>query len=90
MTGWAMALLRAGRCSRSSSRSGRVSDSMAAELTAAWRRSSRFSRVGRQGRRLSSCGAGYTSSAGAPAPLGKARKWLARSAWYRVCSPESM
>ena len=42
--GWAMALLRAGRCSRS--RSGRVSDSMAAELTAAWRRCSRFSRVG--------------------------------------------
>ena len=36
--------LRAGRCSRS--RSGRVSDSMAAELTAAWRRCSRFSRVG--------------------------------------------
>ena len=44
MTGWAMALLRAGRCSRS--RSGWVSDSMAAELTAAWRRCSRFSRVG--------------------------------------------
>ena len=44
LTGWAMALLRAGRCSRSCS--GRVSDSMAAELTAAWRRCSRFSRVG--------------------------------------------
>ena len=70
---WAMALLRAGRCSRS--RSGRVSDSMAAELTAAWRRCSRFSRVGRQGRRLSSC------AAGSPAPLGKARNWLAWSAW---------
>ena len=27
---------------------------------------------------------------GSPAPLGKARKWLACSAWYRVCSPDSI
>ena len=45
--------------------------------------------------RWTRCGpeAGYTSSAGtpgSPAPLGKARKWLACSAWYRVCSPESI
>ena len=34
--------------------------------------------------------ASITGRCGSPAPLGKARKWLARSAWYRVCSPDSM
>ena len=34
--------------------------------------------------------ASITGRCGSPAPLGNARKWLARSAWYRVCSPDSM